>query len=418
MSLHERRPGNRALSRIAFFGSIALPAIIAAQEVPVTIRAGLLLDGKGGQLRNALITVADGKIRAVAPYRSGAVTYDFSRYTVLPGLIDAHIHLTGYINSRDRLHTDGDGDTPAQSAIAAAANAWALLRSGFTTVQSMGSAADKDLRDAIWAGQIAGPRILTSLAPIRDASLNPARLRAQVRDLKAAGADFVKVFASKSLREAGALTLTNAQLAAICGEARLVGIRTVVHAHSVESIRAAALAGCSQVEHGIFATPEVLQLLAERDVIFDPQCGLVVRNYLEHRARFEGLGEFSAEGFASMERVLPLFAKVLRMAFATPKLRVVYGTDVTAGAFGRSAEDLICRVREAGQSPMDAIVAATSRNAESMGLGDRIGVLAPGFEADLIALDGDPLSDIGAVGRVVFVMKGGRVFRAPESARR
>jgi len=418
MSLHERRPGNRALSRIVFLAGIALPAIVAAQAVPVTIRTGLLLDGKGGQLRNALITVVDGKIRSVGPYRSGAVTYDHSRYTVMPGLIDAHIHLMGYINSRGRLHTEGDGDTPTQSTIAAAANAWTTLKSGFTTVQSMGSVADKDLRDAIAAGQIAGPRILTSLTPIRDASLSPAQLRARVRDLKAAGADFVKIFASKSLREGGAPTFTDAQMQALCGEAKLVGLRSVVHAQSAESIRATALAGCGQVEHGIFATPEALRLLAERGVIFDPQCGLVLRNYLENRARFEGLGDFNAEGFATMERVLPLFPKVLQVAFATPKLRVVYGTDVVAGAFGRNAEDLICRVREAGQSPMDAIVTATSRNAESMGLGDRIGVLAAGFEADLIAVDGNPLKDIGAVKRVVFVMKGGSVFRAPESARR
>jgi imidazolonepropionase-like amidohydrolase len=418
MSLHERRPGDRALSRFVFLAGIVLPAVVAAQAAPVTIRTGLLLDGKGGQLRNALITVVDGKIRAVGRYRSGAITYDLSRYTVLPGLIDAHIHLTGYINGRGRVHTEGDGDTPAQSAIAAAANAWATLRSGFTTVQSMGSVADKDLRDAVAAGKIAGPRILTSLAPISDASLTPAQLRARVRELKATGADFVKIFASKSLREGGAPKLTNAQLEATCGEARLVGLRTVVHAHSAESLRATALAGCGQVEHGIFATPEVLKLLAERGVIFDPQCGLVVRNYIENRARFEGLGNFNAEGFASMEHVLPLFPKVLQMAFATPKLRVIYGTDVVAGAFGRNAEDLVCRVKEAGQSPMDAIVTATSRNAESMGLGDRIGVITQGFEADLIALDGDPLRDIGAVKRVVFVMKGGSVFRAPESARR
>ncbi|HVT40631.1 MAG TPA: amidohydrolase family protein [Gemmatimonadaceae bacterium] len=413
--MHERRPGDRALSRIVFLAAISLPAIVTAQVAPVTIRAGLLLDGKGGQLRNALITVVDGKIRAVRQYRSAAVTYDLSRYTVLPGLIDAHVHLTGYINSRGRLHTEGDGDTPAQSAIAAAANAWTTLRSGFTTVQSMGTVADKDLRDAIAGGKIAGPRILTSLSPIADASLTPAQLRARVRDLKAAGADFIKIFASKSLREGGAPKLTPAQLEALCGEAKLLGLRTVVHAHSVESIRLTALAGCGQVEHGIFATPEVLRLLADHGVLFDPQCGLVVRNYLDNRSRFDGVGSFNAEGFTSMERVLPLFPKVLQMAFATPKLRVVFGTDVVAGAHGRNAEDLICRVQEAGQSPMDAIVTATSRNAESMGLGDRIGVLSQGFEADLIALDGNPLRDIGAVKRVVFVMKGGKVFRGPES---
>jgi imidazolonepropionase-like amidohydrolase len=393
---------------------LALPIALSAQSAPpVTIRAGLLLDGRGGELRNALITVSDGKIRSVEPYRSGSPTYDFSRFTVLPGLIDAHVHLTPYINSRGRMHTESDGDSPAQSDSAARANARKMLDAGFTTVQSMGAEGDKPLRDAIAAGTIPGPRVLTSLNPISNPSLTPERLRQLVDTLKSSGADFVKIFASKSIREGGGQTLSDAQLQAICGEARSVGLRTVVHAHSPESMRAAILAGCTWVEHGAFATEDVLRLLAERGVYFDPQCGLVLRNYLEHRSWFEGVGNFNAEGFAYMERALPSFPKLLHTAFGIPKLSLVYGTDAVAGAHGRNADDLVCRVREAGEPAMDALVTATSRNATAIGLGAHIGSLIPGFEADLIALDGDPLREIEAVRRVVFVMKEGKVYRAP-----
>jgi imidazolonepropionase-like amidohydrolase len=309
------------------------------------------------------------------------------------------------------MHTDADGDTPAQADSAAQANARAMLDAGFTTVQSMGAAADKPLRDAIAAGTIPGPRILTSLNPIGNAALEPDRLRQLVGTLKSSGADFVKIFASKSIREGGAQTLSDAQLGALCGEARTLGLRTVVHAHSAESMRAAVLAGCDWVEHGAFATEEVLRLLAERGVYFDPQCALVLRNYLDHRPWFDGVGNFNAEGFGFMERALPTFPKLIRTASGIPGLKLVYGTDAVAGAHGKNAEDLVCRVREAGQSAMEVIVTATSRNAAAIGLGNRIGSILPGFEADLIALDGNPLQEIEAVRRVAFVMKGGKVLR-------
>lgn len=397
------------MKHLAFF--LAIPFALAAQQPPVTIRAGILLDGRGGEIPNVLITVARGKIQSVGPYTGGPPTYDLSRFTVLPGLIDAHVHLTGYINSRGRMHTESDGDTPAQADSAARMNAKKMLEAGFTTVQSMGAAADKPLRDAIAAGAIPGPRVLTSLTPISNASFPPGRLRQLVDSLKVSGADFVKVFASRSIREGGVQTLSDEQLEAICGEARSAGLRTVVHAHSPESMRAAVLAGCAWVEHGAFATGEVLKLLAERSVHFDPQCGLVLRNYLEHRSWFEGVGNFNAEGFAYMERALPSFPTLLRTALAVPNLSLVYGTDAVAGAHGRNADDLVCRVREAGQPAMDALVTATSRNAAAIGLGNRIGSIVPGFEADLIALEGNPLREIEAVRRVVFVMKGGKIFR-------
>jgi imidazolonepropionase-like amidohydrolase len=283
--------------------------------------------------------------------------------------------------------------------------------SGVTTIQSPGSADDADVRDAIARGVIPGPRVLTSLGSLSDRSGDPARLRQRVQELKQRGADVIKLFASQSIRDGGAPTMTAEQLAAACGEAHAQGLRVLVHAHAAAAMQLAVEAGCDQIEHGVFATPEVLQLMAQRGTYYSPQCGLIFRNYLENRARYEGIGNYNAEGFASMERALPLAVEAIRKALATPGLKVVFGTDAVAGAHGRNIEDMICRVNEAGQKPLDAITSATSLAAESMQLGDSIGTIAPGKLADLMAVSGNPLEDITAMRRPVFVMKGGRVYR-------
>ena len=195
-------------------------------------------------------------------------------------------------------------------------------------------------------------------------------------------------------------------------------MRTLVHAHSREAVLAAARAGCTQVEHGVFADEPALAELARRGTYFDPQCGLVFQNYLDNKDRFFGIGNYNEAGFAAMEKAQELAVTAMKKALATPGLKVTFGTDTVAGAHGRNVEELVCRVEKAGDTPMAALVAATSLNAQAMGLAGEIGAVAPGLQADLIAVDGDPGRDVAALRRVVFVMRGGRVYRSDGGARR
>ena len=400
-----------AIASLAFVPAIALQAAEGTATAPITIRAASVLDGRGGVMRNARITVVGSKITKIEPSATGPVTYDLGGATILPGLIDAHAHVVWYFNSKGRLHTGDDGDTKTEGMLAAAGNAYTTLMSGITTLQSLGSTEDKELRDAIARGVVVGPRILTSLNSLSERSGTPDELRALVRARKAEGADVIKVFASKSIREGGGQTMTDAQLEAVCSEASAQGLRALIHAHSADAVLAATKAGCTQIEHGVFATDAVLKLMAERGTYHDPQCGLVFRNYLDNRVKYQGIGNYNDEGFASMEKAIPLALDGFKRALATPGLKIVWGTDAVAGAHGRNVEDLICRVNEGGQAAMAAIVSATSLNAEALGLKDKIGSIAADMEADIIAVSGDPTLDITALRHVTFVMKSGRVVK-------
>ncbi|MBV8207286.1 MAG: amidohydrolase family protein [Acidobacteria bacterium] len=402
----------KTAARLLAFSSLLIAATLAAQTAarPIVIQAATAFDGRGQVLHNVRIVVENGRIARI---ESGAkakspVTYNLTGLTVLPGWIDTHVHITYHFGPNGRAQ-DRD-ETPEQAALAYASNVWKTLQAGFTTVQSVGSPPDKPLRDAIAAGVIPGPRILTALRPITDGQLTPDQLREAVRKLKADGADLVKIFASKSIREGGGPTLTQEQLNAACGEAKAQGLRTLVHAYR-DSIHMATAAGCTQIEHGTYATDDDLKLMAERGTWFDPQAGLVIQNYLDNKQRYLGIGNYTEEGFKMMEQALPLDFELFRRSVATPGLKIVFGTDAVAGAHGHNAEEFIFRVRDGHQQPMAAMVSANSLAAESMGLADQIGALAPGMQADIIALDGDPLRDITAVRRVVYVMKGGVVYR-------
>jgi imidazolonepropionase-like amidohydrolase len=373
---------------------------------PITIRAGRLLDGRGGVRNNVVIRIEGGRIVSVGPAQ-GTVTHDLSGATVMPGWIDTHVHVDWHFGKDGRYQPGGD--TPDEHARYAADNAKAMLLAGFTTVQSVGAATDVQIRDQAARDLIPGPRILTSIRSFSRGT--PDELRENIRKLKAEGADVVKLFASESIRTGGKQSMTDDQLKAACSEATAQGLRTLVHAHSAESMTAATLAGCTQIEHGSFATDEVLTLMAARGTYFDPNVGVVLQNYIRNKDRFIGIGSYTEEGFAYMEKALPIVLEMFKRALKIPKLKIVLGTDAVAGAHGHNADEAIVRVQDGGQKPMAAIVSMTSLAAESLRLQDRIGTVAPGFDADIVAVDGDPLADITVVKKVVFVMKQGKAYR-------
>lgn len=392
-----------------------LPSFAAAQTAsPIVLRTSTILDGRGNLLHDKLIVIESGKISRIDPASAkppaNAAVYDLRAFTVLPGFIDAHVHPTWHFDANDRLAAF---DEPKEiSAVAGAANLWKMLAAGFTTVQSVGSPIDKDLREAVEHFGLPGPRLLTSLEPIfgrGDATGTPDELRAIVRQHKKDGADLIKIFASGSIREGGKPTLSQDQLNAICGEATQVGLRTLVHAYG-PSVRNASEAGCTQVEHGLYASDDDLRLLAKNGTYFDPQAGLVLQNYLDHKANYLGIGNYTEEAFEIMRKALPEDQELFRRALRIPGLKIVFGTDAVAGAHGRNAEEFLFRVRTCGQDPMAALVSANSLAAEAMRLGDHLGSIAPGYDADIIALDGNPLGDITATERVPFVLKSGTVY--------
>ncbi len=410
-----RAPSKPQITQMRINGLIACLLLVmcsvGAQQKPkqIVIAASTVFDGKGGVVHNTRIVIEGSKIVRIDP-KAGPVDYDLRGLTVLPGWIDSHVHIT-WIFGPDGKSAGGGGDSKF-AADAAAANAKVTLMAGFTTVQSVGSPADLPLRDAIAKGTLPGPRILTSAQPLMgqgDQTGTPEEIRAFVRKQKEAGADLIKIFAAGSVRRPQML-LSQEQLNAACDEANKLGLRTLVHAYK-DAVGAAARAGCTEIEHGTLASDDDLKLLVQKGVWLDPQAGLVMENYLLNKDKFVGTPGFPEEAFQVIKEIIPSYHDFLKQALKVPGLKILFGSDALAGSHGRNAEEFIDRVRDCGVDPMAAMVSANSLAAEAMRMGDRIGSIAPGLEADIIALDGDPLKDITAVRRVVFVMKGGVVYK-------
>jgi imidazolonepropionase-like amidohydrolase len=379
------------------------------------IEAGELLTGRGQALHDTRILVKDGKIVALGPHLTapGAVIYDLRKATVMPGLIDVHVHLLRHFGPNGKA--DDPRETQTQFALGVVNNLWVTLMAGFTTVQSVGDPQDEVFRQYVEQGIVPGPRILTSYHDIYG---NPRVgdddvLRAKVDLLKYEHADLVKIFASDSIRDGGRPILTLHQLQVLCGEANRIGLRTLVHAYN-GSVHNAIAAGCTEVEHGTGGTQADIDLMARKGTYFDPQMGLVVQNYMRFKQQFTGSGDYNPAGFTRMEAQPAINGRLFNEA-RKAGVKLVMGTDAVAGAFGHQADEIIARVK-LGQPVMDAIDDATSVNAESLRLGKEIGSIAAGYDADIIAVDGDPLADATRLRRVSFVMKGGTVYKDTVSA--
>ncbi len=382
---------------------LVFAAVSIASAQTIVIQAGTLIDGKGGVLRNQQIIIEGSKITAVRGGNARA-TYDLRGMTVMPGWIDTHVHINWHFNDEHKYV--GGREDPKDSALYTAENVWLTLQGGFTTVQSVGAPIDVDVRNRINQGSLPGPRILTSVRQInQNTAKTPEEFREFVRKTKAETADLIKLFATAGMGAGGEQTMTDEQIQAVCSEAKAVGLRSLVHAISDKGAKASVLAGCTSIEHGDFVKDDTLKMMAERGTYFDPNF-LVLHNYLDNRPSFN----FPEASFKALEDAYGPTADVLMRA-RKQHVKVVFGTDAVAGAHGRNAEEFIYRVKDGHDKPMDALLSGTSVAAESLGMDNTIGTIAPGFEADLVATEGNPLEDITAVRRVVFVMKGGKVYR-------
>ena len=434
------------LGRLAFLLAAmmaVLPARAAAQDraAPqvVAIRAGRLVDVERGEVRrDQLIVVRDGRIAAVQSGStrppSGARLIDLSGHSVLPGLIDCHAHLIGDL-------TDADALLPlqrsgAQEAFSGVRNARTTLLAGFTTVRDVGTyraLVDAALRDAIDDGTVIGPRMsvagayvtvssgggeLVGTAP--DVTIpaeyrfgvanSAAEVRARVRALLNGGADFIKLVATGAVltegTRPGASEYTEEEIRAAVEQAAEYGTYVTAHAHGAEGIKRAVRAGVRSIEHGSLIDDEAIALMKEKGawLVADIYNG----DYIASVGRERGWDE---EILRKNDETTEAQRAGFRKAVAAG-VRIAYGTDTGVYPHRFAARQLPYMVRY-GMTPMQAIHAATLSAAELMGWEDRVGSLAPGKHADIIAVPGDALADLGAFEKVVFVMKGGVVYKGP-----
>jgi imidazolonepropionase-like amidohydrolase len=299
------------------------------QNKRIVIAASTVLDGKGHVLHNTRIVIEGSRILAIhleddskADAKAGAVDYDLRGLTVLPGWIDAHVHITWSFGPDGK--NAGQGGTTQEAAYAAASNAWLTLMAGFTTVQSVGSPTDIPLRDAIAKGLLPGPRILTAVEALSgqgEKTGTPDEIRAFVRKQKEAGADLIKIYASGGMTR-GTMTMSQEQLDAACDEAKRQGLSTLVHAFR-DAVRAATLAGCTEVEHGLGASDDDLKLMAERGTYLDPQAGLLLETYLQYKDNYLAAPYYTEEGFAAMKGLIPVHQDFIKRAVRIPRLKIV-----------------------------------------------------------------------------------------------
>jgi len=395
----------------------AAPSQKAPAAERVYVRAARMFDPAGGGLiADAVVVVEAGRIAQVGSRLAvpqGAKVYDLGDATLLPGLIDAHTHITYHFDKTGRFGLTWDA-TADETLKYAEENARATLEAGFTTARDLGgeSGVVTRLRDRINRGDARGPRLVVSGEPMTPSILSGAgedrgeriaRVRRFVRARIAEGVDVIKVF--EGVDETGAALFDSQEVAAAVEEAARAGLRVAVHAHEAAAVKAAARGGCASIEHGSFLDAEAIKLLASRRTALVPTLYLPT-HYLEHKERFVA---FDPAAWAFFEK---LRAANLQNAAAAKKggVWIVSGSDAVAGLHGNNAREIIWLVK-AGLTPAEALRAATADAARLLGLEGKVGALTPGAFADLVAVPGDPTRDIEVVERVSFVMKGGEVIR-------
>ncbi|HTK50430.1 MAG TPA: amidohydrolase family protein [Gemmatimonadaceae bacterium] len=407
------------------------PTRTADTSVVVAIKAGRLIDGRGGApVPNAVILVRGERIQAVGANLAippGARVIDLSSATVLPGLIDCHTHIT--------MVPGESGDQFRRSfvdaAIMAPTYAKATLDAGFTTIRDLGASGfvDVALRNAINRGDIPGPRIQAATMPVSATGghgdvngLSPYvhlddmsgvadgtdAIRRKIRSEVKYGADVIKVMATAGAmseeESVEAALYTQDELNAVVDEARMWGRNVAAHAHGTEGIKRAVRAGVASVDHGTFLDEEGARMMAERGTY-------LVKDSYEDRWFLE-----RAPGWGYPKVIVDKLAKIVQGHEAAFKLarksgvKIAFGTDAGMLPHGENAKQFRDYIAW-GMPPMEAILTATRNAADLLGWGDRIGAVAPGYFADVIAVPGDPLADPMLLEKVSFVMKGGVVYK-------
>jgi imidazolonepropionase-like amidohydrolase len=412
---------------------LAWPLGAAADELVTFVQCGRLFDSTTGRLQDGVgVLVRAGRIVDVGPAvvaPPGATVVDLSRFTVLPGLIDAHTHIALHPGNYDDQVLR---ETPELRTIHATVNARVTLESGITTVRDLGNEgagfADIAVRDAIAKGLVPGPRILAAIQPVTATGAyglvgyspyaklpaisyeadGPAAVRRQVRTLVREGADVIKIYMESFEKKqaesevlSGARTYSDEELAALVDEAHASGVKVAAHTYADESARRAVEVGVDSIEHGLYLTEATFRKMAERGIAYVPT--LMVYELWRDGKIFVGSSPVTLD---KVQRTVERHAVAFRAALRTP-VSIVMGSD-TFELPGTNSQELVAMVRT-GMSPAEALRSATSRAATLLGLAGRVGVLAKGASADLVAVAGDPTKDIETVTRPVLVMKEGRI---------
>ena len=424
---------------------LSIPALLSAQEAPapkpevIALKAARLFDGRGdAAVPNGVVIVEGGRIRAAGSglaIPAGARVIDLGDATLLPGLIDAHTHVT--LESHDQWlqgFYDNVRMGVAESAIRSIASARKILEAGFTTVRDVGSGdyIDVGLRNTIRDGVVPGPRMLVAVHALgargghcdeggfpfnrfgpepgieHGIASGPDQFRDAVRFQVKYGADVIKVCATGGVLslndEVDTSQLSQEELNAIVDEAHRLHKKVAVHAHGAEGARFAIRAGVDSIEHGSFMGTEELRLMKERGTYLVPT--LLAGEYSAGRAEIRHYpAAIAAKAKAAVAVRSTMFKNALRIG-----VKIAFGTDSSVSPHGINAQEFGLMV-DLGMTPVATLRAATASAADLLGLSQTLGTLQAGKTADIIAVPGNPLADIHAMEKVKFVMKGGEVFR-------
>ena len=416
---------------VLFAGRVALAQAPAAAPAPskIIIHAGHMLDVKTGKmLGESAIVISGDKIESAGAWRPapGSKVIDLSGATVLPGLIDCHTHLTYDPNfGYQQL-----GISQARQTLIGAKNARNTLLAGFTTVRNAGARGFTDvaLRDSIEAGEVPGPRMLVSgpalsitgghgdnnLLPFEYHAFNegvadgPENVQRKVRENIKYGADVIKFHASGGVLSKGdnpeATQFSQEEMKTIVSEAHRLGRKAMAHAHGAEAIRWASEAGVDSIEHGSFIDDAAIAAMKKNGTYLVPT--LYLGDWFMEHAQEIHVPEFLLQ---KARVVMPAARKNVAHAFASG-VKVAFGTDAAVYPHGLNAHEFAVMVK-LGLTPLQSIQAATVNAADLLGWSGKVGSIEPGKWADIIAVDGDPLSDVTQLERVKFVMKGGEVYK-------